>query len=659
MRRLRRALFALLALVALAAIPGARGLGSRPARAAEALRRFALIAGNDRGGPGTRPLLYATADARKVWEILTRLGNVRADDAILLENTDANRFWGTLGQLEARARDAAAHGAKTALVVYFSGHAKDGALRLGDSQLPLDALKARLAAAPVDVRIGIFDSCRSGAMTRTKGARRAPAFEVDTQAQRAARGTVILTSSSADEDSQESDAIGGSYFSHHLASRPARRRRQVGRRARHFVGGVCLRVRAHGRGHRGKRRRRAAPDLQLRPGRQRGSGPDRRRHAPRGTAVAGGGAERHVLPGRRARSGRRRDREAGGRRAARGAVARALPRQAPPARSPAHRRGRHPEGTAGGAGRGAPDRRAVFGRSGQGRRARPGSVDAIQLGHRGRTADDVRRAVRRTVPVGGLVESRARPAQLPAPRLGVVVRAVGRQHQAPGRPADGRVLALPLQRGVGRDVDPGGVAASRRSGPLRGRPAGVVADVAPVRRRRRATTSSSPPRRRASSRARAIACSTACRWWRAVACTTCSTTSRRTVGRSGIGSSAASCNSTLAATPPEAPHEVESNRGPDAGRDGGHRRGLWELLQRGSRVHERDPARRRSDHRGPRQRANAAAPGGGRGMSHHVPDHAVAERGGRRVLAPGGSHPVVLSHEAQCRGPRVGPVPLR
>ncbi len=29
---------------------------------------------------------------------------------------------------------------------------------------------------------------------------------------------VILTSSASDEDSQESDAIGGSYFSHHLAS---------------------------------------------------------------------------------------------------------------------------------------------------------------------------------------------------------------------------------------------------------------------------------------------------------------------------------------------------------------------------------------------------------------------------------------------------------
>src|SRR5262249_54213393 len=61
-------------------------------------------------------------------------------------------------------------------------------------------------------------ACRSGSLTRTKGVRLAPAFDVQTEAQRPAKGLVILTSSAADEESQESDTIGGSYFSHHLAS---------------------------------------------------------------------------------------------------------------------------------------------------------------------------------------------------------------------------------------------------------------------------------------------------------------------------------------------------------------------------------------------------------------------------------------------------------
>jgi len=199
--------------VAIAVAMGAPG-GAR----ADDLHRFALIAGNDRGGSGTRPLAYAKEDARKVWDVLTRLGNVRAEDATLLLDGDATRFVAALAEAEQRARAAAARGEKTALIVYYSGHAKEGALRLGDSALPLASLKARLAQAPFDVRIGIFDACQSGAMTRTKGARKVPAFEIDTANQQAARGMVLLTSSASDEDSQESDLIGGSYFSHHLAS---------------------------------------------------------------------------------------------------------------------------------------------------------------------------------------------------------------------------------------------------------------------------------------------------------------------------------------------------------------------------------------------------------------------------------------------------------
>jgi caspase domain-containing protein len=185
---------------------------------AQQLRRLALIAGNDDGGRDTRPLVYATTDAKKVHEILLQLGGVRSEDARLLLNARPQELLGALAELEARSAEARRRGERTALLVYFSGHAKDGALRLGDGALPLDALKARLAAAPADIRLGIFDACRSGAVVRTKGVRRAPAFEVQSDAQADAQGMVILTSSASDEDSQESDGIAGSYFTHHLVS---------------------------------------------------------------------------------------------------------------------------------------------------------------------------------------------------------------------------------------------------------------------------------------------------------------------------------------------------------------------------------------------------------------------------------------------------------
>src|SRR4029079_14709400 len=206
------ALFALLAAVTAAASSTARAQG---------LRRFAIVAGNDTGGRDKRSLLYAGADARKVYDILTRLGGVRQEDATLLIGASASQLLSAIVAVEMQAAEAKQHGEQTALFFYYSGHAKDGSLRLGETRIPIDGIKARIASSQFDVRIAILDSCKSGAITgaitRTKGARRAPAFEIQADSPRDAKGMVILTSSASDEDSQESDLIGGSYFSHHLA----------------------------------------------------------------------------------------------------------------------------------------------------------------------------------------------------------------------------------------------------------------------------------------------------------------------------------------------------------------------------------------------------------------------------------------------------------
>ncbi|HTO98856.1 MAG TPA: caspase family protein [Myxococcales bacterium] len=183
-------------------------------------RRFALVVGDANGGAGTRPLRYAERDARRMHGILTRLGGVRPEDARLLTGASAGEVRDALADLSARAAQAKARGDETVLLVYYSGHAKDGDLRLGDSRMPLSELREALRGAPADVRIGLLDSCQSGAITRAKGVRAAPAFDVQ-QAQAAAtrpRGLVLIASSSADEESQESDEIGASFFTHYLAS---------------------------------------------------------------------------------------------------------------------------------------------------------------------------------------------------------------------------------------------------------------------------------------------------------------------------------------------------------------------------------------------------------------------------------------------------------
>jgi hypothetical protein len=180
--------------------------------------RFALVVGNDQGGADTRPLRYATEDARKMHAVLTELGGVASSDVALILNQPAGELWRAVNSVEARIAEARQRGERVIFVFYFSGHAKDGDLRLGDTRVRLEDIKARLANGPADIRIGIIDSCHSGAVNRTKGARRAPAFAIESAGSEETRGLVLLTSASADEDAQESDEIGGSYFSHYLVS---------------------------------------------------------------------------------------------------------------------------------------------------------------------------------------------------------------------------------------------------------------------------------------------------------------------------------------------------------------------------------------------------------------------------------------------------------
>jgi hypothetical protein len=185
---------------------------------AGAARRFALVVGNDRGGEGTRPLRYAEDDARRMFDILVRLGGVLPEDAQLLLGKDAPALWKAVDRLEQRGREAQSQHEPAVLFVYFSGHAKDGALRMNDSQAPLADLRQRLVQSQIEVRVAVIDACRSGVLVRTKGAHLAPAFEVDDAQKQGAHGLVVLTSSAGDEDSQESDALQGSIFTHHLAS---------------------------------------------------------------------------------------------------------------------------------------------------------------------------------------------------------------------------------------------------------------------------------------------------------------------------------------------------------------------------------------------------------------------------------------------------------
>ncbi len=183
-----------------------------------AVTRFALVLGNNEGAPDTRPLYFAEYDAEKMYRILTDVGGVDPERATLLLGASRNRLLREMGELRMAIQMAEANGDDTMLIFYYSGHADEERLELGRSWLTWEELDQFLRYSGADVRMAFLDACRSGAMTRAKGATRAPSFIFELSERLDAEGQVIVTSSARDEASQESDEIGGGYFTHFLAS---------------------------------------------------------------------------------------------------------------------------------------------------------------------------------------------------------------------------------------------------------------------------------------------------------------------------------------------------------------------------------------------------------------------------------------------------------
>lgn len=182
------------------------------------VRRFAVLVGNNEGFTNTERLYFAERDAEKIHRILTNLGQVDPGDAQLLLGRNRNEILGAMVGLRGEIALANEHGDESVVVFYYSGHADEEKLQLGRTWLRYEEIDSLLERTGADVRIALIDACKSGAMTRAKGGKRAPAFAVDLTERLSATGQVVITSSSGDENSQESDEIGGSYFTHYLAS---------------------------------------------------------------------------------------------------------------------------------------------------------------------------------------------------------------------------------------------------------------------------------------------------------------------------------------------------------------------------------------------------------------------------------------------------------
>lgn len=180
------------------------------------VRRFALVVGANDGGAERVVLRYAVDDANAVAKVLVEIGGLQDDDRSLLRDPTRQELLAEVQRLSKRIRAARSSGANVQFFFYYSGHSDEKGLLLGSERMEYRALRKAIDAVPADVRLAILDSCASGAFTRLKGGKKRAPFLVGASAD--VKGHAFLTSSSADETAQESDRVGGSYFTHYFTT---------------------------------------------------------------------------------------------------------------------------------------------------------------------------------------------------------------------------------------------------------------------------------------------------------------------------------------------------------------------------------------------------------------------------------------------------------
>ncbi|MGQ0507742.1 MAG: caspase family protein [Myxococcaceae bacterium] len=186
-----------------------------PVAWAGSAKRVAVIVGANGAAPGRMALRYAHSDARRMAAVLREVGEFGSDDVALLLDPEPQAVLTTLDEAIQKLKGS---GGETLLVFYYSGHGDETSLYPSGRALALSELKRRLDSGVATVRLGILDACRGGTWTRTKGLKPAPGLEWEPPFELSTEGSALVASSSGSEDAHEADALGGSFFTHHLVA---------------------------------------------------------------------------------------------------------------------------------------------------------------------------------------------------------------------------------------------------------------------------------------------------------------------------------------------------------------------------------------------------------------------------------------------------------
>jgi len=176
-----------------------------------------IFIGNNKGNYFEDPLFYADRDARKVMDVFLMPGNMDQNLSILITNGTLRDLTTGFNDLKARVALLKKAGPRAVqCIFYYSGHSGIDGLHINGRTLSFNALYQDIKAVKCDLNIIVLDSCNSGEMLNIKGIRFKKRQRVAIS--KAGPGEVIITSSAANEFSQERDAFRGSVFTYYFVN---------------------------------------------------------------------------------------------------------------------------------------------------------------------------------------------------------------------------------------------------------------------------------------------------------------------------------------------------------------------------------------------------------------------------------------------------------
>ncbi|OQY38329.1 MAG: hypothetical protein B6229_06130 [Spirochaetaceae bacterium 4572_7] len=179
------------------------------------VKRYAILVGANNGGDGRVILRYAESDAKMVSNVFSELGGIENSNSILLLNPTKRSIKKSFNKITDYIENDRKN-TRTELIFYYSGHSDETGLLVRNDHFSYKDLKKALEGTNANVKIGILDSCSSGAFTNLKGGTHTAPFLIDESVK--TTGHAYITSAAEDESAQESNTLKASFFTHYLVS---------------------------------------------------------------------------------------------------------------------------------------------------------------------------------------------------------------------------------------------------------------------------------------------------------------------------------------------------------------------------------------------------------------------------------------------------------